>query len=135
MTQWEQATGGTSAAVKTVLLDYTKTFDSIDHRILFQQMLRLDILYEVQYWVRDFLTDKYRRITISNDCYFDWGNVPLCVTQGTKLGSLLFVIIINDREVGDSLIWKFVDDISTASETVPKDNASQIQKEFNDIET
>ena len=42
--------------------------------------------------------------------------------------------MINDREVGDSLIWKFVDDISTASETVPKDNASQIQKEVNEIE-
>ncbi len=43
--------------------------------------------------------------------------------------------MINDREVGDSLIWKFVDDISTASETVPKGNASQIQKEVNEIET
>ena len=70
MTQWEQATGGTSAAVRTVLLDYTKAFDSIDHRILFQQILRLDILYEIQYWARDFLTDKYERIKISNDCYF-----------------------------------------------------------------
>ncbi len=28
MTQWEQATGGTSAAVRTVLLDYTNAFDS-----------------------------------------------------------------------------------------------------------
>ncbi len=36
--------------------------------------------------------------------------------------------------MGDSLIWKFVDDI-TASETVPKGNASQIQKEVNEIET
>ncbi len=35
--------------------------------------------------------------------------------------------MINDREVGDSLIWKFADDI-TAFETVPKGNASQIQK-------
>ena len=43
--------------------------------------------------------------------------------------------MINDREVGGSLIWKFVDDISTASETVPKGNASQIQKEVNEIET
>ena len=99
MTQWERATGGTSAAVRTVLLDYTKAFDSIDHRILFQQILRLDILYEIQYWVRDFLTDKYERIKIANDCYFYWGHVPLCVTQGTKLGSLVFVIMINDREL------------------------------------
>ena len=36
--------------------------------------------------------------------------------------------------MGDSLKWKFVDDI-TASETVPKGNASQIQKEVNEIET
>ena len=58
---WAQATDGASAAVRVVFLDYTKAFDSIDHRTLFQKISYIDIPYEIKCWVRAFLTDRYQR--------------------------------------------------------------------------
>ena len=132
--EWAEATDGTSAVVRVVILDYTKVFDSIDHSTLFQKIRHLDIPYKIKCWVRDFLTDRYQRVKISNYCYSEWGHVPLGMPQGTKLGPWLFLLMINNLKVRDSPIWKFVDDI-TASETVPKANASHIQQDVEGIET
>ena len=77
---------GLKLQMELVLPVYTNAFDSIDRRVLFQKIRRLVIPHEVQCSVRDFLTDRYQRTKISNDCYSKWGHVSMCVPQGTKLG-------------------------------------------------
>ena len=77
-------------------------------------------------WVVDFLTQRYQRVKLSSDCYSEWGPVPVCVPQGSKLGSWLFTLIINDLGVSDVLAWKYVDD-TTLTEIVRKGGRSNIQ--------
>ena len=48
------------------------------------------------------------------------------VSQGTKLGPWLFIIIINELDVPGTDIWKYVDD-TTILETISKNQASHIQ--------
>ena len=41
--------------------------------------------------------------------FFDWKNINAGVPQGTKLGPLLFLIMVNDLAVSDNAV-KYVDD-------------------------
>jgi hypothetical protein len=54
--------------------------------------------------------------------------------QGTKLGPWLFVLMIDNIDVTDNELWKFVDD-TTTSETVHKTQMSVIQNYVSEIVT
>ena len=54
---WSLGTDGNGATVRTMLFDYRKAFDFIDHSILIDKLCKLDILRSVVNWIIDFLSD------------------------------------------------------------------------------
>ena len=53
--KWSEATDGTGASVRVLLLDYRKAFDLIDHHLLLRKICQLQLPPQIINWVIDFL--------------------------------------------------------------------------------
>ena len=66
--EWSQGTDGNGSPIRTLLFDYKKAFDLIDHSILVRKLCALDIAPSVINWIIDFLSARSERIKLSEGC-------------------------------------------------------------------
>ena len=79
-----------------------------------------------------FLSNRNQRVKLAEDCFSERSHMPSGVPQETKLGSQLFIAMIDDLQVpsADGL-YKYVND--TTYEVVRKNLASQAQTIVDEI--
>ena len=122
-------TGYTSTVVMT---DFSKAFDLVDHNIAIQKIYALGARPELVPWVSSFLSERTQQVRyrgkLSEPVVTNAG-----VPQGTRLGPILFLAVVNDALDESTLPrWKYVDDLTIAESRKPTtgSNISQTVREL-----
>ena len=81
--------------INAVLLDFSKAFDKVPHRCILLKLHHSGVRSNTLSWIADFLSGRSHEVVLegkhSAQC-----KVTLGVHQGTVIGSLLFLVYIND---------------------------------------
>ena len=92
-------------------IDFRKAFDCVQHTVLLDKLKQLNVKYELQDWVRNYLLERKQRV-LANGTYSSFQHITQGVPQGSVLGPLLYIIYANDlvKTVKHCKIAMYADD-------------------------
>ena len=120
-----------NAEARIFFADFTKGFDLIDHNILMQELIKLNIHPALLNWITAFLTNRKQAVRIGGTLS-DWKSPNGGIPQGTKLGVILFSVMTNNLISDWHLRTKYVDDTS-ALEIIPRNSISYLNTTVDEI--
>jgi len=110
-----------------VFIDYVKAFDSVPHERLLLKLEAYGVHEPLLQWFRSFFTTRRQRVVINGN-YSDWRKVSSGVPQRSVLGSLLFILYINDLScVIKSKTKIFADDVIIYRKVVTHKDCAMLQ--------
>ncbi|XP_035687426.1 uncharacterized protein LOC118423375 [Branchiostoma floridae] len=118
-----------------VLTDFTRAFDQGHHLTAMNKLLELGVRRSILPWVCNFLSLRQQRVTYKGTLS-EWETLTCGVPQGTKLGPLVFLALINDAAPQDDTsaeAWKYVDDMSLAEARLASHPSKFLQFSATDV--
>ena len=96
--------------IDAILLDFAKAFDEVPHKRLLSKLTSYGITGNTHNRITSFLSNRKQQVSV-NGALLDITDVTSGVPQGSVLGSILFLLYINDiNENVQSSIHLFADD-------------------------
>ena len=116
--------------VRIVSVDFAKAFDHVDYNILVSSMRSLGLSDIIIRWMCAYLQGRHQRVKIG-DVLSDWLPVIARMPQGSYLGPLTFIMLINGLEAAD-VTHKYVDD-TTLTEFLNQASTSRMQLHVDEL--
>ena len=101
-------------SVATTFIDFAKAFDLVDHTIIISKAASSSIRTSLIPWLADFLSDRRQAVRLQGSVS-TFLPITCGVPQGTRMGPLCFLLLINDALMDTPLRWKYVDDSSVGA--------------------
>jgi len=102
---------GTSGLPRTLLLCFSKAFDTVRHVALFEKLAQLEIPDEVFNWIKDFFKERTQRTRFAGE-ESDLTELLASIVQGSGIGPACYVVTAGDlKPLNDkNKLLKYADD-------------------------
>ena len=115
-------------------MDFLKSFDKVPHRRFMKKMEHYGIGEKTFNWVQDFSTYRKQNVSV-NRMDSTTHNVSSGIPQGSVLGSILFVIYINDMpDCVAATAYLFVDDTKLCKEIRSPEDSNSLQRDLDSLQ-
>ncbi|KAI8483414.1 hypothetical protein Bbelb_388770 [Branchiostoma belcheri] len=115
-----------------VLTDFSKAFDRVCHTTAITKLVQMGARPSLDSWVCSFISHRTQRVRYQQ-VLSDREPLTCGVAQGTLLGPLIFLAMINDAGTPNSEYWKYVDDLNLG-ENRPICSPSSLQNDLNNLD-
>ena len=101
-----------------IFLDFSKAFDTVNHKILLAKLKILGFQNDTCEWIHSYLSNRSQQVLCGN-VSSDWIHIENGVPQGSILGPLLFTILVSDMRwhIWDGSYHQYADDTDLLLET------------------
>ena len=120
--------------VDVIYLDFCKAFDKLDFNVLLNKLKQCGMSGKLGRWLHSFLTGRKQFVTV-NGFASELCAVLSGVPQGSVLGPLLFLIMINDidENVQNAFLSSFADDTRIGMAIKSSDDARHLQEDLEKV--
>ena len=95
-----------------IMDDFKKGFDLIDHTTVIQRLLDMELRPIYAKWLSSFLQDRQQRVKMPDGSLSSWKSITCGTPQGTLVGPVTFLAMVNTAAAETENRLKYVDDLT-----------------------